>query len=94
MSVSNGDYDGLGKTREEELKKSCALLKMCCRTLDPPPTDHFLGCLPCSTLLYCARLCSTLLYSARLCSALLYSAARLCSTVLDSAHREPACCAA
>ena len=28
MSASNGDYDGLGKTREEELKKSCALLQI------------------------------------------------------------------
>ena len=26
MSMSNGDYDGLGKTREYELRKSCALL--------------------------------------------------------------------
>eukprot|EP00802_Teleaulax_amphioxeia_P020735 Tamp_21034.p1 GENE.Tamp_21034~~Tamp_21034.p1 ORF type:complete len:314 (+),score=45.02 Tamp_21034:170-1111(+) len=28
MSLSNGDYDGLGKTREQELKKSCEFLKI------------------------------------------------------------------
>lgn len=39
MSISNGDYDGLGKTREEELKKSCALLQMFCPSI-PFPRPH------------------------------------------------------
>jgi hypothetical protein len=28
LCISNGDYEGLGKTREEELRKSCSLLQM------------------------------------------------------------------